>query len=832
MLEFLKRMFKKNVAVDPDAVPEEFWTSDLSGAGSGRFSPVSEDRYHGRYLNGGGFELALLRKNLFAWAEEPGYRYEDFALEAEIEFTEDCGHCAAGFLLRAEGDRDFLYVLVSNRGFLRVDAVFNGSPHAVIPWTECPAPIESSINLKIVLSGTRLTVAVDDLWAAECEDETVRRGTIAFAAQNYDEAGQARCVLRYVLVESRPVEVEAWRLKWSVRAPVDPAQRVRMARSLAASGLDLPALVQLRKVEKSRPLDGDEFFLRAECSLHLGVYEDAEAAVKAALAAFPDPRSESAVLARDELANILYLRGRYLELRDELEAQSERVALSARLSDLLGHAQWNLGEWEKAAEAYGRAANLNSDMPIFSLNEARAWDQAGKRKQAADAYETAARGFFAQESFDDLDECLRRLKSLRPRSSQTAALEGKMLYRDGKTAEAEKVFRRLVEKGVDDSAVYYLLGLIVTNRAAGRGRAGGDREEALRLFRRACELESTYPLYWFRLAEALFLSGDAQGAQAPLARARELSPDEGWGMNLAGLMADREGDAAGAERFFQAAATALPGEKDPVVNLADLLGRSGRAEEALKLLAAFPDDASARNQAGNILARESRLEEAAREYAKAVHTAQGTVPPAEEAEYRTNAAACYLELDQYSDAEEQLRRALELGAGKRTYILTGDLAARYGDRYRAETAWLAGLELYPGDADLLERLARHRLFRGAYQEASETTDELEKTDPERAGRVRSAVLEATTVPYVCAKCGRSWRAPKELTGQSSRTIRAQPPDDTPAGSCPHCGKVFCVGCRKDDLKDSRFTCPDCGEFLKLTDDRLRYLVLESLSRSG
>ena len=57
-----------------------------------------------------------------------------------------------------------------------------------------------------------------------------------------------------------------------------------------------------------------------------------------------------------------------------------------------------------------------------------------------------------------------------------------------------------------------------------------------------------------------------------------------------------------------------------------------------------------------------------------------------------------------------------------------------------------------------------------------------------------------------------------------------PPDESPAGICPRCGKVYCIACRKDDLVENRFTCPDCGETLKLSDNRLRYLVRQYIKK--
>ena len=224
-------------------------------------------------------------------------------------------------------------------------------------------------------------------------------------------------------------------------------------------------------------------------------------------------------------------------------------------------------------------------------------------------------------------------------------------------------------------------------------------------------------------------------------------------------------------------------------------------------------------------ALEDLLERAAKEYEAATALDPG------KAEYQTNLAAAYLELERFGDAEERLRRALDLGPEPRAYLLAGNLGAVYGDRIRAEAAYRLGLELAPGDSALLFALGRSYLSGGKSAKAEECRARLADVDPGRAARLGEEILEATTVRTACASCGRVWRSPRVLPAQSAASIRAMPPDDSPAGACPTCGRVFCIACRKGHLAENRFTCPSCGEALKLSDDRLRYLVREHLRRA-
>jgi tetratricopeptide (TPR) repeat protein len=844
----------------------------MSGPKAGRFLEVEEAGYSARYIGGQtppapaqapALELVLERPDLFAWTEAPLYRHADFMLEGEFAIPFGMPLSACGFLFRYRDEGNFYALLVSNRGFFRLDLVLSGKPRPLIAWTELPGQAMSAeaastpdtieFSLRVIARGDHFTITINDEWAAEANDDSFDGGHIAFAAQNYGEGGGARFELRSCMVESRPVELESWYYRWNNYIVPDAKARSNLAGTFFAMGENLAATVQLRKIEKQRPLNADELFLKAEAALRLGMRDEAGAALDACLALEPG-RTDAA----EEKANLLYLSGRYFELRDALALLLPTRRDNARLLCLSGHVRFNFGDFVGAAEDYKAAADNEPQQALLRMNEARAWDQAGKREAAADAYLRAARLFSEQEADDDLSLALGRLSALRPKSTEVKEIKAKVLYRAGKKNEAAQLLAELVAKGVADSGSHYTLGLILAEK--------GDGEKALERFKAALDLEPNYAPYAFRYAERLFLlgsrggptkEGSAQETRAAIERALELAaaatdPEEssqrGWILNLAGQEALARNDLKQARDYLEAAHAALPDAPEPAINLADLESREGRTEVALAVLAPFPENAACRNQAGNAHARaaglllgaapasgmisaddrdraDALLEAAVREYLRAT-----SIYPSS-AEYQANLAAAYLELERYADAEEHIRKALDFGGGQRALLLAGNLAKVYGDLPRAEAAYRLGLETSPEDPALLAALGRCYLELRKPAKAEAIAASLEKVAPERALRLRSEIEEATTEALDCSLCGRIWRVPRDLPAQSASNIRAMPPDDSPAGACPRCGKIYCIACRKADLVDNRFTCPDCGEALKLSDNRLRYLVRESMKSS-
>ena len=54
-----------------------------------------------------------------------------------------------------------------------------------------------------------------------------------------------------------------------------------------------------------------------------------------------------------------------------------------------------------------------------------------------------------------------------------------------------------------------------------------------------------------------------------------------------------------------------------------------------------------------------------------------------------------------------------------------------------------------------------------------------------------------------------------------------PPDEFPAGSCPDCGRTYCIGCAKRRIdKSGHFICPKCKVNLKLNEEGLRKIIYD------
>jgi tetratricopeptide (TPR) repeat protein len=778
--------------------------------------PETETQGYSAHHERGAYLLELRKASYFAWETfVPENRLSDFTLEAELEADPANAHSALGVVLRHVNDENFYFFLISSRGNYRFDLLFNNHPQHLIEWTRLPEPDGQTRRLSLVAHGAHFSFVVDDEWVGEIDDEVLPAGGIGFVAQTFQAAPGGLFRLRRLAVDARPLDVEREHLRWTYYFPVSPQARVRLAETFFGMGSYNAAVVQLRRALKDREGTANEHFLLAESCARLSLLPEALAEIDTVLRMEPGHRE-----ARQERPNFLYLSNRLLEARDEMRAlvADETIPAGAAAWNLLGNAEYGLGNWAKASEAYMRACDLQPDMPPFLRNAARSREREGRAEDARDLFLKAARVLFAEETFDELSLLLPRLNALDPGNPEVRSLEARMLYREGKTEDAYRILSALAEEGKADAATSYLLGLILS--------AKGRREEALPHLEHAARAEPSFPLYQFRLAEALHMLGRDPGAV--LDAALTLAPDDPWTNNLAGIIRLEKGDSDSAAELLGKAHKAAPSEVDIGMNLSEALSRGNRHDQAIAVLDELTRTAGpsavVSNQRGNIRARMGDKAGAVTDYESAIRMDPKSIV------YKENCAAACIEMDMVHRAEELLAEVEAQQPSASVYNLLGNVAVLKGELIRAEMSFSAGLRMQPLNPDLKVNLAMLHLQKNDYAKAKELLESVLTEAPghPRALRVLERARAQRETLITCAQCGRQWWAPKDLPSQPGFKIRGEPPGDAPAGRCPTCGRVYCVQCASANTRDMRFFCNYCGENLKLSEDSLKWLLAQAV----
>jgi tetratricopeptide (TPR) repeat protein len=395
-------------------------------------------------------------------------------------------------------------------------------------------------------------------------------------------------------------------------------------------------------------------------------------------------------------------------------------------------------------------------------------------------------------------------------------LEGMILFLEKKYARAEEIFKKLLDEGYEDSSIFYINGIIKKDR--------GDKEKALEDFTKACELEDTFYLYWLRLGEAKFFTG--QDPEPELKKALDLAPEDPWVLNQYGLFLLDKGENKEAGDYFTRALETLPGEADIAINLSQGLYNIGKKAEAFTIIEteSFQNNPKIYNHRGNLYTLEKDYHRAVAHYEKALD-----IDP-ENPIYLENCAKACIKADMIMQAEEHLTKLFDISPTAQVYNLFGYLALIKREWIRAGVAFKQGLELDPDNCEIMVNLASLYLDRSDYEQAKEWVEKALEKDPENADvlHIKKRIRLKFEKKLDCAACGREWWAPRNVPAQSQVKIHGEPPGDAPAGKCETCGKIYCIECAQKHLKDKRFVCPECDQFLKLSDDWLKYLLLERI----
>ena len=378
---------------------KEKWIADFSKPERSCFDIKPEISYNA-YLEKspvfkeGALFLGLKRKNCMAWLETANRVYVNQIITAHFRFDSLEGYCATGIMFRIAGQGSYYLALVSSKGYFRLDAVNNNIPTPLIGWTETPGLKEREVKLGVIAQNDHLIFLLDGKWIAEAHDDSIPGGHLGFALVSYDSIAQGEYVcqswLNYLSVDSRAPSVGAEYKKWNNNVEISAESRFRLAESFAALDRFEAAYSQILKAWRQREEAArsvmatytetrarGELFFAARMASRLERYEDAEEYINECLATGVNEAEELDIVA--EKAKILSALKKYAELATFLPAYIKKYADIPSLYALLGHAHWNLGNYNAAAAAWNKAHGLDTHNEIYAALKR----QAQKKKTGA-----------------------------------------------------------------------------------------------------------------------------------------------------------------------------------------------------------------------------------------------------------------------------------------------------------------------------------------------------------------------------------------------------------------------------------------------------------------
>ncbi|GHU08907.1 hypothetical protein FACS1894151_05670 [Spirochaetia bacterium] len=850
ILKKIKRFGKKRGGgaenpADSDELHPVFerWSANFARSEGARFVPESGASFDSAFGTADGGRSALVlrlkKSSVLVWTEIKNRTYTDIVIEAEFCLKPSGAYTAAGLVFRAlDGDTCYL-ALISSKGYFRLDVLRNGAPLALTGWTETASSV-SPAKLTVIAYGNHIVLAVNGHWAAEINDSTLASGRIGFAAACYQSSQfsqssqgfAAQAALTSFTVESRITEVAACYEKWEQLSHNEPRSHIALAETFTAMGQGAAALVQMKRAWESPGYvkTAQELLLAGRTAMDLGRFDDAQLYIEECIAM---PENDSQALSITEKAKTLYAAGKMRELVDYIEQKVAENNGNPELWMLLGHGYFYFNEYEKAADAYDMAPGA----ALAAKSAANVYELLGRKDEALKRYLLAGNTFLAEENYDDLGNCVPKLLSLGAQNCEAHALAGKWAFGIENWTMAKNEFaaseksRLSVQNGdipPPDPALVFLQGLLLVRE--------GKRAKALPLLEKAVSLAPDYPLFRFRLAENRFLlhsDPNESALNTDLHSALSLAPEDGWIANLAGQIALAAGDLESARRHLDKAEETL-GEIPAIrVNRAVQRYLEGSLNAALETLngGGFDDtDGIMANCAGNLLVREKRWEDADNYYRKALLAQSGNI------EYLCNRSSCLIELGNFGEADELLARAHSIAPSPDILEQIGFVAAKKGEYQRAEAACRAALEMEPNHTRTMLLLGWIFAAQNRWAELEETIAKLEsvpeipaqnKELQKHLAELKNQAEQARIRLVRCSTCGRVWHVLRDPPAAPPVRLYAMPPDELPAGVCPECGGVYCIGCGKQSLdKDGRFLCPKCGKALKLTDDGLKQLVAD------
>jgi tetratricopeptide (TPR) repeat protein len=339
----------------------------------------------------------------------------------------------------------------------------------------------------------------------------------------------------------------------------------------------------------------------------------------------PDGRLEGAHLAAE--------RGLLPEAVEEARRAVEIEPGTARLWSALGDFLARARRFDEAVEAARRAVELDPTTTSYRFALADRLDQVGETEAAIASirealgtgssnphdYARLAHLMARGGDFSGAEAAYRQAIDLVPAHTGFRLALADVLDRKGDLKGALETLKSVTTDGDRDPHTHARLGHLLARVE--------DYTGAVAVFRRAIELAPEHPGFQLALADVLDRAGDSQQA---LSIARDLAAKgarDGHLYARLGYFLVRTDDLAGAEAALRRAIEIDPETSHYRIQLADIIARGGRTDEAIKILQALASEGSAdsnlHRRLGQLLALGGDDEAAEAAFRKAIEISPG-----------------------------------------------------------------------------------------------------------------------------------------------------------------------------------------------------------------
>jgi len=501
-----------------DDSPERRLIVDFAKTQKSPFDIKSESSYNA-YLSDASLALCLKKSNCIAWVDIPEPEYEDHFIEAKIRLDSLGGYASTGIIFHIMEEDTYYLALVSSKGYFRFDAVKDGSPKALIAWTEISDFNGINFDLKIVTFGEYIIFLVNGKWVGEIKDDSIGFGKLGFALASYnDETGlpneneyTCKAWLDYLSVDTRSKIIEENYNTWTNESNINAESRLRLAETFAVMGKFSKALDQIKKAWKRRDeairsstisytevRTKKELLLASRMAFATEQYSEAEDYLNQIITEWPD--SAEGKSAYTEKIKVLNELDKFQELKEFMFNNTDMFSKDIDYYTILARCHHEMNEYKDSAKAWKKAFQINKENGVYAVNAANAIELTGNKEEALSLFLKAGSIFLNQDNKGELEAMMPKLTSLGEKNWEARALAGKWAFSIEDYAKcteefsiAENLRCSIKPRPEADPAVFYLWGLVFYLE--------GKLKTAIDMLKKAVKLAPEYELFRTKLEE-------------------------------------------------------------------------------------------------------------------------------------------------------------------------------------------------------------------------------------------------------------------------------------------------------------------------------------------